>query len=155
MASGGIVAMVLTLLVSLGHSGQHTMLEPTVRSLAKLRAALDRAAERAGWDDIATNRLEPAGEEAFQYLIERQPESKQAHPIRVAVRPVDDVLEIELVSGPDSANLAVRLDRLDEEQEVIRDVGAIILRHVAKDVRHEQFYDLDVLTVTVDTGPLV
>jgi len=27
--------------------------------------------------------------------------------------------------------------------------------HVAKEVRHEQFYDLDVLTVTVDTRPLV
>ena len=158
MASGGIVAMVLTLLVSLGHRGQHTMLEPTVRSLAKLRAVLDRAAERAGWDDIATNRLELAGEEAFQYLIERQAESKQAHPIRVAVRPVDDVLEIELVSGPDSANLEVRLAGLDadeEEQAIVRDVGPRILRHVARDVKHEQFYDLDVLTVTVDTKPLV
>lgn len=30
-----------------------------------------------------------------------------------------------------------------------------ILRHVAKDVKHEQFYDLDMLTVTVDTRPLV
>ena len=157
MASGGIVAMALTLLVSLGQRGQHDVLEPTVRSLSKLRAALDRAAERAGWDDVATNRLELAGEEAFQYLLERQAESKP-HPIRVAVRPVDDLLQIELASGPDTANLEVRLGNLDEEhaeQAVVRDVGPRILRHVAKEVRHEQFYDLDVLTVTVDTRPLV
>ena len=155
MASGGIVAMILTLLVSLKERGQHVVLKPSVRSLTQLRSVLDRAAERAGWDDVATNRLELAGEEAFQYLLERQAESKKAHPIRVAVRPVDDVLQIELASGPDSRNLEVRLDKLEEDQEVIRDVGAIILRHVARDVKHEQFYDLDVLTVTVDTKPLV
>ena len=157
MAAGGIVAMALTLLVSLGQRGPHIVLEPSVRSQSKLRAVLDAAAERAGWDDVATNRLELAGEEAFQYLLDRQAESK-SHPIRVAVRPVDDLLQIELVSGPDSANLEVRLEGLDENQEaqaVVRDVGPRILRHVAKEVKHEQFYDLDVLTVTVDTRPLV
>ena len=157
MAAGGIVAMILMLLVSLKERGQHEVLEPSVRSLAKLRAVLDLAAERAGWDDIATKRLELAGEEAFQYLLERQAESKP-HRIRAAVRPLDDVLQIELVSGPDSANLEARLDGLDqddEEQAVVRDVGPRILRHVAQEVRHEQFYDLDVLTVTVDTRPLV
>ena len=71
------------------------------------------------------------------------------------MRPVDDVLQIELVSGPDDANLEARLGKLDEEHEILRDVGPRILRHVAKEVRHEQFYDLDVLTVTVDTRPLV
>ena len=157
MAAGGIVAMALTLLVSLGQRGQHVVLKPSVRSLTQLRTVLDRAAERAGWDDIATNRLELAGEEAFQYLLERQAESKP-HSIRAAVRPVDDDLQIELASGPDSANLETRLDALDEEHEeysVLRDIGPRILRHVAKEVRHEQFYDLDVLTVTVDTRPLV
>ena len=157
MASGGIVAMAFTLLVSLGRRGQHDVLEPTVRSLRKLRAALDRAAERAGWDEVATNRLELAGEEAFLYLLERQAES-EVFPIRVTVRPVDDLLQIELVSGPDNANLETRLERLGEEHEeqaVVRDVGPRILRHVAKEVRHEQFYDLDVVTVTVDTRPLV
>ena len=38
---------------------------------------------------------------------------------------------------------------------IVRDVGPRILRHVAKEVKHEQFYDLDVLTVTVDTRALV
>ncbi len=155
MAAGGIVAMVLTLLVSLKQSAQRDVLEPTVRSLPKLRAALDRAAERAGWDELAVNRLQLAGEEAFLYLLERQDESKP-QPVRVSVRPVDDVLQIELVAGPDDVNLEDRLGKLDEEDhEIVRDVGPRLLRHVAKEVKHEQFYDLDVLTVTVDTRALV
>ena len=154
MAAGGIVAMVLTLLVSLKQRARRDVLEPSVRSLPKLHAALDRAAERAGWDEAAVNRLQLAGEEAFLYLLERQDESKP-RPVRVAVRPVDDVLQIELVAGPDDVNLEDRLGKLDEDHEIARDVGPRILRHVAKEVKHEQFYDLDVLTVTVDTRPLV
>ena len=72
MAAGGIVAMVLTLLVSFKQRAHRDVLEPGVRSLPKLRAALDRAAERAGWDEAAVNRLQLAGEEAFLYLLERQ-----------------------------------------------------------------------------------
>ena len=153
MATGGIVAMVLTLLVSLRQRGHHDILEPTVRSISKLRVALDRASARAGWDEMAANRLQLAGEEAFLYLLERQSESVP-RPIRVAVRPVDDLLQIEFVSGPDDANLEDHLSRLDEDHEVLRDVGPRILRHVSREVRHDQFYNLDVLTVTVDTRPL-
>ena len=157
MAGGGVVAMALTLLTSLRHRSRLVLLQPTVQSLSKLRPVLDSAAERAGWDETATNRLELAGEEAFLYLLERQAES-EPRPVRVAVRPVDDLLQIEFVSGPDSANLEVRLGKLDDEHaehSVVRDAGPRILRHVAKEVRHEQFYDLDVLTVTVDTRPLL
>ena len=153
MAAGGLMAMALTLLVSLKQRSHRDVLEPNVRSLSKLRAPLDAAAVRAGWDETATNRLQLAGEEAFLYLLERQEESGP-RPIRVAVRPVDDVLQIEFVSGPDSANLEERLRDLGEDHEVLEDVGPRLLRHVAREVRHDQFYDLDVLTVTVDTRPL-
>ena len=50
--------MVLTLLVSLKQRAQRDVLEPSVRSLPKLRAVLDRAAERAGWEEVAINRLQ-------------------------------------------------------------------------------------------------
>ena len=75
--------------------------------------------------------------------------------MRVAVRPVDDVPQIELVAGPDDVNLEERLGTLDEDHQIVRDVGPRILCHVAKEVKHGQFYDLDVLTVTVDTRALV
>ena len=154
MAAGGLMAMALTLLVSFKQRSHRDVLEPNVRSLPKLRAPLDAAAIRAGWDETATHRLQLAGEEAFLYLLERQEESGP-RPIRVTVRPYEDVLQIEFVSGPDSANLEERLRDLGEDHEVLEDVGPRLLRHMAKEVRHDQFYDLDVLTVTVDTRPLV
>ena len=64
------------------------------------------------------------------------------------------VLQIELVADPDDVNLEDRLGKLDEDRQIVRDVGPRILRHVAKEVKHEQFYHLDVLTVTVDTRAL-
>ncbi len=139
MAAGGIVAMVLTLLVALRQHGQHDVLEPSVRSVSKLRAVLDLAAARAGWDETAVNRLQLAGEEAFLYLLDRQEAESKPQPIRVAVRPVDDVLQIELVSGPDSANLEHRLDKLDAEGEVVRDVGPRILKEEWVFVRARPF----------------
>ena len=154
MAAGGLMAMALTLLVSFKQRSHRDVLEPNVRSLPKLRAPLDAAAIRAGWDETATHRLQLAGEEAFLYLLERQEESGP-RPIRVTVRPGQDVLQIEFVSGPDSANLEERLRDLGEDHEVLEDVGPRLLRHMAREVRHDQFYDLDVLTVTVDTRPLV
>ena len=105
--------VLLTLLVPLKQPAQRDVLEPSVRSLPTLRAALDGAAERAGWDEVAVNRLQLAGEEAFLYLLERQEESKP-RPVRVAVRPVDDVLQIEIVARPDDVNLEDRLGTLDE-----------------------------------------
>ena len=65
------------------------------------------------------------------------------------------ILQVVPAAGLDDVNLEDRLGRLDEDHEIARDVGPRILRHVAKEVKHEQFYDLDVLTVTVDTRPLV
>ena len=153
MASGGLVAMALTLLTSFGRPARAVVLAPAAPSISRLRAVLDVAAERAGWDETATNRLELAGEEAFLYLLERQDDSNP-QPVRVVVRPLEDVLEIEFVSGPDSANLELRLSELKQDRVVLEDVGPRVLRHVARDVRHEQFYDLDVLTVTVDSRPL-
>lgn len=155
MAAGGLLAMALTLLLSFRQRGGRAVLEPSVRSISKLRAALDTAAERAGWDETAVNRLQLAGEEAFLYVLERQAES-EPRPVRIAIRPADDLLRIELVSGPDSTSLEARLEELDEERDAVsvRDVGPRILRHLAREVRHEQFYELDVLTVTIDSRPL-
>ena len=113
--------MVLTLLVSLKQSAQRDVLEPSVRSLPKLHAALDRAAECAGWDELAVNRL--AGEEAFLLPARAPGETSKPQPVRVSVRPVDASSQIELVAGPDDVNLEDRLSKLNDDHEIARDVG--------------------------------
>ena len=74
-----------------------------IRALHRRRIESERAVCSATGHDRADD-LQLAGEEAFLYLLERQ-EASKPQPVRVAVRPVDDNLQIELVAGPDDVNL--------------------------------------------------
>jgi len=141
-----------------GATGRHRAgrrpLPPSPASITKLRAILDDAAASAGWDPPAVDRLQLAGEEAFVYLLDRQADASAPRPISLAVRHPGDALELEFVSGPEAENLEARLHGLSEEASAIDDAGLRILRHMAREVKHEQFRELDVLTVTVDSRPL-
>ena len=154
MTAGGLVAIVLTFLVSLRHRAGRERLPPSAAAITKLRGILDDAAAAAGWDPAATDRLQLAGEEAFVYLLDRQADAPAPHPIGLAVRHPGDALELEFASGPESENLEARLHGLGAEAAAIDDAGLRILRHMAREVKHEQFRELDVLTVTVDSRPL-
>ena len=155
MASGGLVAIALTLLVALRERGGHKgVLEPDVASLAALDEVLTSAAAGAGWDDSATQRLQLVGEEAFLHLIELQEERKRPGPIRVSVRPEGAALQIEFLSGPGAESLEARIDSMDPSRTLVDDAGPRILATLAARVQHEQFYDLEALTLTVESLPL-
>jgi NCS2 family nucleobase:cation symporter-2/xanthine permease XanP len=155
MAAGGISAVLLTFLVSLKQrSGRRTILEPSVSSLPRMRELLDEAAAAAGWDAPAVHRLQLAGEEALIFLVERQAGHAKPHEIRLAIREESGTLELEFLSGPEGTNLEMQLSALHETQPTPTEAGPRILRHMAKEVRHEQYHDLDSLTVVVDSRPL-
>jgi anti-sigma regulatory factor (Ser/Thr protein kinase) len=119
-----------------------------------MRELLDQAAAAAGWDAPAVHRLQLAGEEALIFLVERQSEHTKPHPIRLATREENGAIELEFLCGPEGTNLEIQLAALRESQPTPGDAGPRILRHVAKEVRHEQYHDLDSLTVVVDSRPL-
>jgi NCS2 family nucleobase:cation symporter-2/xanthine permease XanP len=155
MAAGGISAVLLTFLVSLRQrSGHRAILEPSVGSLPRMRELLDEAAAAAGWDAPAVHRLQLAGEEALIFLVERQAGHDKPHKIRLAIREEAGTLELEFQSGPEGTNLELQLSALHEAQPTPAEAGPRILRHMAKEVRHEQYHDLDSLTVVVDSRPL-
>ena len=154
MAAGGLVAILLTLLVALKERGRRVVLSPGMASLASLRDLLANAAANAGWDEPATQRLELAGEEAFLYLVQRQDEQKRPGSIRVSVRAQGSALQVEFLSGPGVENLEERIDALGRERTEIADAGPRILAHLAQQVRHEQFYELESLTITVESRGL-
>lgn len=155
MAVGSILALGLTFLDSLRHRLGRELLHPTRASVTKLHRMLTSVSGSAGWDAAAANRLLLAGEEAFIYLVERQTDAGSSHPIRLAVRTNGNAAELEFLSGPDTENLETRLEGLGvETPQTDEAAGLRLLRHVARTVKHQQFHELDVLTVTVDSHPL-
>ena len=153
MAAGGLVAIGLTATVALRTRSKRAVLEPTMASLPVLGDLVTTSAANAGWDESATQRLQLAGEEAFLYLMERQTEQGTAARVSVAIRPHEDALQIEFLTGAGVDNLEARLSALDPEPTEIADAGPRILGHLGE-VRHEQFYDLEALTLTVESRPL-
>ena len=153
MAAGGLVAIALTATVALRTRSKRAVLEPTMASLPVLGDLVTTSAANAGWDESATQRLQLAGEEAFLYLMERQTEQGTAARVSVAIRPHEDALQIEFLAGAGVDNLEARLSALDPERTEIADAGPRILGHLGE-VRHEQFYDLEALTLTVESRPL-
>ncbi len=153
MAAGGLVAIALTALVALKTRSKRAVLEPTMASLATLGELVTTSAANAGWDDSAAQRLQLAGEEAFLYLMERQAEQGASSRVSVAIRPHENALQLEFLTGAGVDNLEERLRTLDPERTEIADAGPRILRHLGE-VRHEQFYDLEALTLTVESRPL-
>lgn len=155
MAIGSVLALGLTFLDSLRHRVGREVFDPAPASVSRLHRVLTAGAGRAGWDTAAADRLQLAGEEAFISLVERQADAGTSHPISLAVRTSGNAVELEFLSGPDAENLETRLKGLgDETAQTVEAAGLRILRHMARTVKHQQFHELDVLTVTVDSHPL-
>tara|TARA_R110001592_G_scaffold108135_2_gene302484 strand:- start:3782 stop:5542 length:1761 start_codon:yes stop_codon:yes gene_type:complete len=159
MTAGGIVAIVLSVLVGFKR-GRVKSLQLTLglSSIPKMQEFLTEAGTKAGWDHHAILRLELAGEEAMLFLIGQLDEtgdSGGARQIRVSTRRVRDQIEVEILSGAVDGNLEQAVEGIDRQSlPHADDVGLRILSGLAERVRHEQFYGVDVLLLTLDSRPL-
>ena len=62
-------------------------------------------------------------------------------------------VELEFIAGIGQENIENRLALLSDtasEESVERDVSLRLLRHLASEVRHRQYHDIDILTVRID-----
>lgn len=156
MTSGGIVAILLT--------GFVLLTEPRAR---RLRTDLDPAAGKAiqgflagfasgnGFGKAMADRLAAVGEETLLTLLsgatsEDRPARRR---LRVTARRQGGEAVLEFMAATGSENLQDRMtalgDRVDEvsaEQEV----SLRLLRHLSSSVRHQQYHDADIVTVTVE-----
>ncbi len=158
MTSGGVTAILLTLLLSIKHrSHDRLKLEAAPAAVPALHDFLKSIASRAGWDQTAVDRLQLAGEEALLFLITKEEEAERAGEaaIGVSARESEGVIELEFASGPGAANIEILVRDLDDaDRAPSDDAGLRILRHLAKELRHEQFHDRNYLMVRVESKPL-
>ena len=156
MIAGGMVAIVATLFLEL------TKRRPRKVELALDRSALDAIREfmadfasRSGWDQHMAARLDAVGEETLLTLLadDDAPDEDGTQRLRVVARREDGGATLEFVASRGEENLQDRIALLDEagaDEGFEREISLRLLRHLASSVRHQQYHDMDVITVRLE-----
>ena len=155
MTAGGLVAILLSLFLELTAPRRTRTETPLdVSALPKIREFLGAFASRSGWDAAMTSRLEAASEETLLTLIEKEEAAqRERRRLRLVARKEDDQAVLEFVAATGEGNLQDRIALLGERTAgaaAEQEVSLRLLRHVASSVLHQQYYDMDIVTVRVD-----
>ena len=155
MTAGGLVAILLSLFLELT-APRRARIETRVdvSALPKIRAFLGEFAARSGWDEAMVNRLEAASEETLLTLMEKQEAGEAEHRrLRLVARKEGDQAVLEFAAAMGEENLQDRIALLGDRTAgapAEQEVSLRLLRHVASSVLHQQYYDMDIVTVHVD-----
>ena len=162
MTAGGLVAILLNLALTATANRRYRMeTEPEISALPEIRSFLGDFASRSGWDATMADRLSAVGEEALLTLSRQKEQGKRARRrLRLAVAREEGGAVLEFVVTPRSENIQDRLAMLpdaSDETSIEQEVSLRLLRHLASSVRHQQYYDTDIVTVhvkaTAEAGP--
>ena len=156
MTSGGLAAILMTLFLDLTESRRSRMdaaLDP--KALPKIREFLRSFAAREGWGADMGDRLDAVGEEALLSLVQPDdggPEGAAPRRLRLVARRDDAGAVLEFTTAPREDNIQDRLAVLEDpgdDPSMEREVSLRLLRHLASSVRHQQYHDVDIVTVHV------
>ena len=155
MTAGGLTAMVLTLFVELTAARRRRLDGPLdAKILPEIDTLLRDLAGRLGWNADSTERLCSAGEETLVSLVRQEEEAADVagRRLRVVARNDHGTAELEFIAAVGETNLEDRMvlltDQTDTPNE--RELSLRLLRHYASSVRHQQYHDIDIVTVRVD-----
>ena len=173
LTTGGLVALLLTALTTRRKSRLRVALD--VAELARIREFIQAFSARHGMTAV-TERLEAASEETLLTLLELRNAADEADGTAEAAEAEatpdggrrellltaseedgEAVLEFRVgAAGSDELNLQDRLAWLEAETraaDVEQEISLRLLRHLASSVRHQQFHDVDILTLRVSAVP--
>ena len=154
MTTGGLAAIFMTVFVEMFDSRRSRMeVELDRSSLPIIREFLRAFATQSDWDGATADRLEAVGEEALLSLV--GPDDEDERPGRrlrlVAYRKNGDAV-LEFAVAPIGQNIQDRLALLRnaaDEPSIEQEASLQLLRHLASSVRHQQYHDVDIVTVHV------
>ena len=155
MTAGGLTAMVLTLFVEVTAARRRRLDVPLDGEvLPEIDTLLRDLAARLGWNADSTERLCSAGEETLLSLVRQEEEAADVagRRLRVAARNDHGTVELEFIAAVGETNLEDRMVLLTDEADTPneRELSLRLLRHYASSVRHQQYHDIDIVTVRVD-----
>ncbi len=156
ITAGGFMVVGLTAFMELtGARRRRLEIELGIAGLPKLTAFLRELAARLGWSEETAQRLCLIGEEALTSLLQ-QVEAKAAEPakprLRVLARQDGAAVELEFMAAVGEDNLEDHLALLGDQVETLdeREFSLRLLRHFASSVRHQQYHNIDIVTVRFD-----
>ena len=156
MTAGGLAVLVLTLFTELTGPRRHRLeMDLDIAALPKIDGFLRELASRFGWNTASTERLCAAGEETLLSLV--QPEDEDAPDKRrlfVVARGDSAAVELEFVAAVGDENLEDRMVLLGEGAAAPEEheISLRLLKHFAASVRHQQYHDIDIVTVRVEAA---
>ena len=156
ITAGSVVVILMTLFLEATaprRSRIEAELNPSV--LPKIREFLHRFASRNGMGAKMVDRLDAAAEETLLTLItldEIRAERVQRRLLLTARKETGGAM-LEFVTASGEENLQNRIGLLADAPDEVpeeREVSLRLLRHIASSVRHQQFHDMDIVTVHVE-----
>lgn len=153
MTSGGIVALVLSFLVSLKRGRGHAITVPsTTTALTRASEFVTEASARIGWPTAQMGRLQLALEEAFLFQCEGHGDAED-YQTRILLRGNAERVELELTSARSGENMEALLQGLTEHSTLTDlDLRLRVLRGISERIEHQQYSHADYLSVTL-CGP--
>jgi len=156
ITAGSVVVILMTLFLEATaprRSRIEAELSPSV--LPKIREFVSKFASRNGMGEKMVDRLDAASEETLLTLIaqDENREEPERRRLLLTARKEAGGAVLEFVTASGEENLQNRIGLLadtPDEVPVEREVSLRLLRHIASSVRHQQFHDLDIVTVRVE-----
>ena len=156
ITAGSVVVILMTLFLEAAaprRSRIEAELNPSV--LPKIREFVSSFASRNGMGAKMVDRLDAAAEETLLTLIAQDEtrEKRERRRLLLTARRDTGGAVLEFVTASGEENLQNRIGLLadtPDEVPVEREVSLRLLRHIASSVRHQQFHDLDIVTVRVE-----
>ena len=155
--AGGFAAILMTGFVAVTESRRSRFKAARfdLSVLPGIREFLGAFTARVGWDAAMADRLGAAAEETVLTLL-REDEAGSARGRRrllLVARREEGGAVLEFAVGPGRENLQDRIALLrdhEDETDIERDVSLRLLQHYATSVLHQQYHELEIVTVHVN-----
>ncbi len=153
MTSGGLCAILMNLFVMATAPRRRQLELPlAVSNLPSIREFLAHFAARNGMGNLVESRLELASEEALLTLIGDNGDSRPPRSLRLEVYRDGQDAVLEFIASPGGENIQDLLAVVKDgpsEPSAGREISLRLLRHAASSVNHQQYHDLDIVTIRV------
>ena len=155
ITAGGLVAIIMTLLLEVTTPRHRIETTLDLAALPRIREFLGAFAARCGWGEKMVHRLDAASEETLLTLVGQDEGEDRGSRRRLLLQARKEAggASLEFIAAAGEENLQDRMGLLAERPDDVlmeREVSLRLLRHIASSVRHQQFHDLDIVTVRVE-----